>query len=146
MIGVPPVAGYEYRWSPVSGLASPAASLTRAQPTGTLTYTLTVTNPALQSANCRERRFPVTVTADDCNMQSFISENGNGVAEHLDVGDHAGRVELRVWDMAGRLVHADMDYRNDWSAAGLALGVYAYRVSQIGECPSAFTGKITIFR
>lgn len=158
VIGVSSELGVQYNWSPVVGLSSPNASLTRVRPTGTLTYTLTVTNPALHSANCRERRFPVTVTADDCHSQSFITVNGNNVAELLDVGDHAGRVELRVWDMAGRLVHADMDYRNDWnatgasspsspsgtSASGLAHGMYAYRLSIAGECLSTFTGRIVV--
>lgn len=151
-IGVDAVAGMDYRWSPTTGLSNPTASRTRAQPTATTAYTLTVTNPAMQSANCRERRFTVTATADACNRQSFIAMNGNGVAERLDLGNHAGRVELRVWDVAGRYVFRDMDYRNDWNAAGasgtsasrLSRGVYIYKVNVIGDCPAEWVGKIIV--
>lgn len=153
-IGVPPVAGFQYQWSPLAGLSSPNASMTRAQPVGTTTYTLIVTNPAQQSANCRERRFVVEVVADACNHQSFIAVNGNNVAEVLDLGDHAGRVELWVWDMAGRLIYFDGNYRNDWkadgassaSAAYLAHGLYVYRVNIMGDCPNSYTGRLAILR
>ena len=150
-LGVPAVGGYRYLWSPTTALESPNASLTRAQPLATTIYTLHVVNPALQSANCRERNYIVVATADACNHQSFIAVNGDNIAETLDLGDHAGRVELRVFDVAGRLVFLDLDYRNMWSAAGLAFGVYVYRVSVAGDpiaigCPTSFTGKIVVLR
>jgi CHU_C Type IX secretion signal domain len=70
----------------------------------------------------------------------------DGIAEVLDLGDHAGRVSLRVFDVAGRLVYMDEDYGNDWNAAGLAHGLYVYRVVVEGDCPSAFTGKVVVMR
>ena len=92
------------------------------------------------------KQFVVVASADACNRPTFIAQNGNGIAEVLDLGDHAGRVELRVWDVAGRLVYRDMDYRNDWETAGLAHGMYIYQVAVKGECPSSFTGKILALR
>ncbi len=146
LIGVPGVSGLAYAWSPTLGLSSPNLSLTKAQAAATTVYTLTVIDPALQSANCRERRFLVNAVADGCNRPSFIAVNGDGIAEVLDFGDHAGRVSLRVFDVAGRLVYGDEDYGNDWNAAGLAHGLYVYRVTVGGDCPSAFTGKVVVMR
>jgi CHU_C Type IX secretion signal domain len=146
LLGVPGVSGFQYLWSPTLGLASPEMSLTRAQPAATTVYTLTVVNPAVQSLNCRERRFVVTATADACHHPSFIAVNGDGIAEVLDFGDHAGPVALRVFDVAGRLVHEDGDYGNDWNATGLAHGLYVYRVTVGGDCPSAFAGKVLVLR
>jgi hypothetical protein len=53
---------------------------------------------------------------------------------------------LRVFDVAGRLVHEDGDYGNDWNATGLAHGLYVYRVTVGGDCPSAFAGKVLVLR
>ncbi len=58
-LGVAPVAGLLYSWSPTTGLSSstvanPTVTLTNASPTGaalTPTYTLTVTNPATGCVN-----------------------------------------------------------------------------------------------
>ncbi len=146
-IGVPAASSdYLYTWTPAAGLENPMASLTKAQPTATTTYTLTVTNPAMQSANCRERRFNVTATADGCDHQSFIAVNGDNVAELLDLGDHAGSVSVKVFDMAGKLVFFSNDYQNDWSATMLAHGLYVYRVEVGGDCPSSFVGKIAVMK
>jgi hypothetical protein len=146
MIGVPAVGGYQYQWSPESGLSDAHIALTRAQPAQTTVYNLQVVNPALLSANCREKNYIVVATADACKPPSFIAVNGDNIAETLDLGDHAGRVELRVYDMAGRLVFLDLDYGNDWSAAGLSRGMYVYRVTVLGDCASFFTGKIVVVR
>ena len=160
-LGVPAVGGMVYAWSPVAGLTDPSASLTRAQPSATTVYTLSIVNPALQSANCREKNYIVVATADACNHQSFILVNGDGIAETLDLGDHVGRVELWVWDMAGRLVRHFGDYQNDpmaigWDASDMARGMYVYRVAVSGDpipiaigtigCPSTFTGKVVVIR
>ncbi len=145
-LGVAPVDGYLYQWSPPTGLTSPTASLTKAQPTASTLYTLTVTNPAMQSANCRDQRYPAKVTADGCHFQSFIAVNGDGVAEVLDFGDHAGAVDLRVYDATGKLVFWNMDYDNTWSAATLMRGMYIYRVAVAGECAMHFTGKVLVVR
>ena len=51
-----------------------------------------------------------------------------------------------MFDVAGRLVFADLDYDNLWSAAGLARGIYVYRVEVLGDCASSFTGKVVILR
>lgn len=45
-IGVAPVTGVTYVWSPATGLATPTNSSTLATPTATTTYTLTATNTA----------------------------------------------------------------------------------------------------
>jgi hypothetical protein len=145
-VGVPGVNGLQYSWLPITGLSSPNLSFTKAQPTATTLYNLTVTNPNVQSVNCRERIFPVLATADACNHQSFIAVNGNGVAELLDFGNHAGVVSMDVFDAAGRKVFASADYLNDFDAASLAKGLYVYRVNVVGDCPSSFVGKILVLR
>ncbi len=144
LLGVAPVDGYQYQWSPTTGLTSPMSAMTKAQPSATTVYTLTVTNPAVQSANCREQVFEVEVTADACNFQSFVAVNGDGIAEVLDFGDHAGRVSLQVFDMAGRVVFNSTDYQNDWNAGLLAHGLYVYRVEVGGECAKSFVGKMVV--
>ena len=119
--------------------------MTNAQPSATTIYNLSITNPALQSNNCRERRFALVATADACNHPSFIAVNGDGVAEVLDLGDHAAPVHLQVYDLSGRLVFEAQDYRNDWSAAELARGLYVYRMTVSGDCGVTFSGKILVF-
>lgn len=49
-------------------------------------------------------RHCLIVMVEDCNLQTFIAVNGNGVADVLDLGSHVAPVKLRVWDMLGKLV------------------------------------------
>jgi hypothetical protein len=118
----------------------------RAQPSATTIYDLQIVNPMLQSLHCREHKHTVTATADACARQSFIAMNGDGIADLLDLGDHAGRVELQVYDVAGRLVQQFEDYHNDWDAGDMHRGLYVYRVLVGGDCPSTFVGKIVVVR
>jgi hypothetical protein len=111
-----------------------------------MVYRLRVTDPSLQSAGCRELVFDVPVVAEGCNMQTFVAANGDGIADLLDFGDHAGRLRLEVFDMRGRLVHRDEDYLNDWDASGLARGIYVYRVNVEGECGGMYVGRVLVVR
>ncbi len=146
MLGVDAQSGLTYSWSPSTGLENPSMSWTKAQPTGSTIYTLNVINPAMQSANCREQSFEVNALADACNYQSFISLNGDGIAEVLDFGDHASSVEIEVFDIRGKRIYSNEDYNNDWNASQLAHGIYVYRVTIAGECGSIYTGKLAILK
>ena len=146
VIGVEPVIGMQYAWSPVSGLTSPDMSLTKAQPLATTTYSLSITNPALQSANCRARDYTVVATADACAPASFIIENAGGMVEVLAIGAHQGQVSLQLIDYMGRLVYRNTDYQNDLSTASLASGVYLFALRIDGECPLSYEGKLLVLR
>jgi hypothetical protein len=143
-LGITAVSGLTYSWLPTNGLSDPSKANTKAQPSASTIYTLHITNPAMRTLNCREQEFVVIVTQNGCNYQSFIAVNGDAVSEVLDLGTHAGRVELRVWDMAGRYVFRSMDYMNNWDAASLGHGIYVYRVSVTGDCPSDFIGRLIV--
>jgi hypothetical protein len=152
-MGVRARPGYIYSWSPTTGLDNPNAATTVVHPAslGFSIYQLTIINPALQSANCREQVEHAELTANACHLQTFIAVNGDNTAETLDFGDHAGLFSLVVYDMNGKLVYADDNYWNDWSAANLAHGIYAYRVdvrSYPDEqgCPFSFVGKIVVVK
>jgi CHU_C Type IX secretion signal domain len=152
-MGVRPRPGYIYSWSPTTGLDDPNAATTVVHPAslGFSVYRLTIINPALQSANCREQVEYAELTANACHLQTFIAVNGDNTAETLDFGDHAGLFSLVVYDLNGRLVYADDNYWNDWSAANLAHGIYAYRVdvrSYPDEqgCPFSFVGRIVVVK
>ncbi|MEM6272420.1 MAG: gliding motility-associated C-terminal domain-containing protein, partial [Bacteroidota bacterium] len=140
-IGVAPQPGFEYAWSPTAGLDDPNASMTRARPNGTTTYTLTVTDPRLQSSNCRRQVYTVVATADNCHFPTLLWPNGDGIAETLDFGEYAARVELTVYDLQGRRVYASEDYGSDWRGEELAAGMYGYRMTVTGECGFAREGK-----
>ncbi len=152
-MGVRARPGYIYSWSPTTGLDDPNAATTVVHPAslGFSIYQLMIINPALQSANCREQVEYAELTANACHLQTFIAVNGDNTAETLDFGDHAGLFSLVVYDLNGKLVYADDNYWNDWSAANLAHGIYAYLVdvrSYPGEqgCPFSFVGKIVVVK
>lgn len=152
-MGVRARPGYIYSWSPTTGLDDPNAATTVVHPAslGFSVYRLTIINPALLSANCREQVEYAELTANACHLQTFIAVNGDNTAETLDFGDHAGLFSLVVYDLNGKLVYADDNYWNDWSAANLAHGIYAYRVdvrSYPDEqgCPFSFVGKIVVVK
>jgi hypothetical protein len=156
-IGVAPQPNLIYTWSSssggsstVNGLDNPQSSLTRARPGSTTLYTLTIIDPNRQSANCREISFPVTATADNCNFQTFLWPNGDGIAETLDFGEYDAVLALDVFDVQGRLVFRSADYRNDpiaigWDGGGISPGVYVYRLTIQGPCGFSRTGKFVRF-
>lgn len=145
-IGVAGQSGFLYNWSPTAGLRNPDQSLTQAQPLWTTVYTLEITDPLLQSANCRVQNYTINVVADACNYQTFIAHNGNGIAEVLDFGAHAGALELAVFDVQGRLVYRNSDYGNDWDASALGHGLYVYRLHVAGACGWDYVGKVMVLR
>jgi hypothetical protein len=134
-----------YSWSPLNGLDDPTSSLSRARPSATTLYTLRISDPNRQSANCREISFPVTATADNCNFQTFLWPNGDGVAETLDFGEYDAVLALDVFDVQGRLVFRSEDYRNGWDGGGIGAGVYLYRLKVQGECGFLRVGKMVRF-
>ncbi|MEM0999025.1 MAG: gliding motility-associated C-terminal domain-containing protein, partial [Bacteroidota bacterium] len=146
LLGVAPQPGFDYAWAPTTGLDAPNASMTRARPDGTTTYTLTVTDPGLQSSNCRRQVYTVVATADNCHFPTLLWPNGDGIAETLDFGEYAARVELTVYDLQGRRVYVSEDYGNDWRGEELAVGVYGYRMTVTGECGFARAGKFLKMR
>jgi hypothetical protein len=156
-IGVAPQPNLIYTWSSsggsstATGLDNPQSSLTRARPGSTTLYTLTIIDPAKQSANCKEIRFPVTTTADNCNFQTFLWPNGDGIAETLDFGEYDAVLALDVFDVQGRLVYRSVDYRNDWDGGGIGAGVYLYRLTVRGDpigigCGFVRVGKMVMIR
>ncbi|MFN8396697.1 MAG: gliding motility-associated C-terminal domain-containing protein [Bacteroidia bacterium] len=152
MIGVTADPGYLYAWSPTNGLASPSASMTQAQPDGTTSYSLMVTNPANITPGCRELELAVELQEVPCDVQGYVAANGDGTADVLNLGPHTGSVSLSVWDAAGRLVYATEDYQDDWpfvgtASAGVARGLYIFRASVEGECGArVVTGKVVVIR
>jgi hypothetical protein len=145
-MGVAPVSGKTYQWSPTTGLTSPTASLTKAQPDATTTYTLTVTDPTLQGVNCRTRQFQVVTTADQCQPASFIIENASGTVQVFANIDHHGPVSLQLTDVTGRLVYRNADYQNELSTSTLSSGLYWYSLQIAGDCPVSLGGVLLVQR
>jgi hypothetical protein len=145
-IGVAPVSGKTYQWSPTTGLTSPTASLTKAQPDATTTYTLTVTDPTLQGVNCRTRQFQVVATADQCQPASFLIANASGTVQVFANIDHHGPVSLQLTDVTGRLVYRNADYQNELSTSTLSSGLYLYSLQIEGDCPVSLGGVLLVQR
>jgi hypothetical protein len=145
-MGVAPVSGKTYQWSPITGLTSPTASLTRAQPDATTTYTLTVTDPTLQGVNCRTRQFQVVTTADQCQPASFLIANASGTVQVFANIDHHGPVSLQLMDVTGRLVYRNADYQNELSTSTLSSGLYWYSLQIEGDCPVSLGGVLLVQR
>jgi hypothetical protein len=145
-IGTAPISGLNYQWSPTTGLTSPTTSLTKAQPIATTTYTLTVTNPAMQSLHCRTQQFEVVTTAAQCQPASYLIENASGIVQVFTIDQAQGPIHLQLIDVTGRTVYRNADYHNDLSTANLSSGLYWYSVQIKGDCPVSLGGTLLVQR
>jgi gliding motility-associated-like protein len=132
-IGVPPQNGFTYTWSPISALDDAHASLTSLIGTNPVVYTLTATDTAKRSLNCRTQEFNVVVAPTHCEFQNVISPNGDGINDRLDLGSYYHDVHLSIFDRWGKRIYTSDHYQNDWSGTTMGGGqvpdgVYYYFV------------------
>lgn len=67
------------------------------------------------------------------HLPSAISPNGDGVNDVLIIEGIIPENEFYVFDMKGKLVYEEMNYRNTWSADDVEDGHYVYVVKVGGE-------------
>lgn len=142
-VGVPPVEGRTYCWTPPSWVRDPAAATALFAPPGGMAYVLHVTDTALRSVRCRERGFPVALIDGGCAPQNVLTPNGDGINDLFDLGPSVQAPVLEVFDRWGARVYFNAAYRNDWDAAGLPDGVYWYTAQAQGR---RWVGELTVLR
>lgn len=67
------------------------------------------------------------------HLPSAISPNGDGVNDVLIIEGLYPENEFYVFDMKGKKVYEEVNYRNDWSAEDLEDGHYVYVLKAAGE-------------
>jgi gliding motility-associated-like protein len=81
IIGVAPVAGNTYLWTPDYNLVAADASSTRAYPEQTTTYTLTETDPATGCSGTNT----ITLNVLPLEFYNAISPNGDGINDYWKI-------------------------------------------------------------
>lgn len=119
-LGIAPVPGVVYSWSPSVGLTDTTISNPVAKPAVTTTYTLTQTQCDVVSTST------VTVTVkSDCDVlppliiPSILYGNEMLKITGLETG-----TSLSVFDMLGRKVFNSPEYEGDFGGPGIAAGNY----------------------
>jgi gliding motility-associated-like protein len=159
-IGVDAENGYTYHWEPITGLQDPNQSITTVAPSESVTYTLQITNDALQSANCRTQNFPVSLQDGNCILPNVITPNGDGINDLLVFGPYVNAINLVIYDRWGKEVFRQNGYQNNWSGTNMSgqvlpEGVYFYVLEANvvsndrpgdGNQRSRFAGSLTLLR
>jgi hypothetical protein len=120
--------GVRYRWQDGSTGSTFA-------PTQSGTYWVTVSTPICSATDA------IRVRLYDCSRASvfvpnIITPNHDGHNDKLEIiGLGAEPWTLTVFNRWGRPVYTTPHYRQDWAAAGLADGVYYYRLQHAAEPP-----------
>ena len=145
-IGSPDSSGgtLNYQWSPSTGLDDPTISMPLANPLGTTTYYLTVTDPAIHPACRADATDSVTITIDPCiepPAPEFLVQfypnptDGNSILfiQGLEEGQ---QLTFELWNMLGQRVIMDWNYGNGTHDVLLNMiesGIYFYRIWQGGQ-------------
>ncbi|RYY20533.1 MAG: hypothetical protein EOO36_03085 [Cytophagaceae bacterium] len=143
-IGVAPVAGFSYSWSPATGLSSP----TVANPTVTLpnytgipltrTYTLTTTNAA---TGCGGTSTVVVTVNPDLTFEVYnnvITANGDNMNDRLKVRNIRSfpNNKLEIYNRWGRQIYSTTNYDNDtnyWGTDPIVVAGNYYYVFKQGD-------------
>ncbi|MFD2785068.1 T9SS type B sorting domain-containing protein [Hymenobacter rubripertinctus] len=117
--------GGRYRWQD----GSTAATFT---PTTSGTYRVTVSVAGCSATDSVQVRLP------DCRQQVFvpniITPNHDGLNDRLEItGLGAAAWALTIYNRWGQPVYTTAHYRQDWTAPGLANGVYYYLLEEPGR-------------
>ncbi|RYY11786.1 MAG: gliding motility-associated C-terminal domain-containing protein, partial [Cytophagaceae bacterium] len=142
-IGVAPVAGNTYSWSPATGLSSSTAAnptVTLTNTTGaplTQTYTLTTTSTATGCSGTASVVVTVAIAVDPTlAFYNIITPNGDGLNDKLQIknaGAYPGST-VEIYNRWGRQVFATTSYDNNTNYWGtdptITSGTYYYIFKQ----------------
>lgn len=142
-------AGAIITWLPILGLDNPATPNPVANPTTTITYTVTVTSAqgctAVDSVVVEVR--PMIIFPDG------ISPNADGANDEwiIDGIELFPNCEVEVYNRWGELLFQSVGYKENWDGTFkgqlLPVGTYYYVIDLKDELfPDVYTGPITILR
>ncbi len=143
--------GSGYSWSSANGIISgqQAATLT-VRLSQTTTYTVTTTN----ANGCSQTAMITIEVREDYELISgtnILTPNGDGKNDYLVIRniDMYQNNEIKVFDIAGRLVYSKKSYNNTWdgtfNGSPLAKGTYYYIVD-FGDGRTKRKGFVSIVR
>jgi hypothetical protein len=149
--------GVSFSWLPITGLANPNAPQTKASPTVTTTYTLTVVNDSIHGCNCADSvtKDSITVTVNTCAGISELRNKNNGISIYpnpsggnftLSISNISGKPEIEVYNVLGEKIYqSKLNFNNTQINLGRQSGgVYLYRVlDEDGNIIA--NGKIAIY-
>lgn len=146
-----PVApdGLTYEWTPATYLDNPNIKQPVIKALETITYTLTVTDPA----TCCTASDEVTVTVDaDLKVTDSFSPNGDGVNDGWAIQGLLGNTDtdIFVYNRNGQLVYQSKGYPKEWdgklSSKDLPLGMYYYIIDTHSLARPVYKGSLLIIR
>ena len=69
-------------------------------------------------------------------LPNIITPNGDGRNDAFAISDlPPGAWQLHIYSRWGRLVYQTENYQSNWSAEGLAAGLYYYQLKTTGQMP-----------
>ncbi|MFN0256729.1 YDG domain-containing protein [Pedobacter ureilyticus] len=143
--------GTSYSWSSANGIiGGQNSAVLTVRPSQTTTYTVTATN-----ANGCSQSSSVTITVQEDYMMisgtNILTPNGDGKNDYLIIRniDMYPNSEIRIFDIAGRMVYSKKAYDNSWdgtfNGSPLAKGTYYY-IIDFGDGKARRKGFVSIVR
>ncbi|MFD1875539.1 gliding motility-associated C-terminal domain-containing protein [Hymenobacter bucti] len=88
---------------------------------------------------------PTSPTPGTVFIPNVFTPNGDGHNDTFAPANlPAGAWQLHIYSRWGRLVYQTANYQSDWSAEGLAAGLYYYRLEATGQLP--YQGWVEVVR
>lgn len=131
-IGVAAVAGFDYSWSPATGLSSAVISNPKASPQSTTNYVLTAT----KSGSTLMQRDTMIVTVDSIPISSSLS--------HVSCyGGSNGSITLSFVSGVAPYTYLWNNGSTAQSRSGLIAGVYSVTITDGSGCSRVYTYTLT---
>lgn len=140
-------------WTPATGLTNPTEYFTRAYPTQTTTYTLTVVESV---SGCTGKDDVVITVIPNClKVMNAFTPNGDGTNDMWKVTTAdacASKVSVSVFNRYGQMVYTNKNYTNNWDGTSngkpLPDGTYYYLATYTLITGKAveLKGDVTILR
>jgi gliding motility-associated-like protein len=119
-------SGFNYRWSPSTGLSDSTAMNPIASPLKTTRYQLTVTS---KDGNCKASR-EVTVNVGPFFLPNIITPNNDGDNDAFVYKGILPNTSLKIYNRWGVLVKSYSNYDNSFNAEGVTDGTYYYLLQE----------------
>ncbi|MFT6323046.1 MAG: gliding motility-associated-like protein [Halieaceae bacterium] len=152
-----PGSGYNYNWTPISGIENPNQSATQVSPNQTTTYSVNISDP--NNTNCSYSSevtihvYEINCGEPDIFIPNAFSPNGDGANDsYLITGKVVEEIDLKIYNRWGELVFETTDPNKGWDGTfnGKEVDplVFVYNLSVTCIDRRAFIkkGNITVIR
>ena len=152
-----PPSGYNYAWTPTTGVDQPNQPVTSVTPTQTTTYIVQISDP--QNSNCTYKN-NVTINTYEINCgepdifipNAFSPNDDNENDEFLIRGKVLESLELKIYNRWGEMVFETNDLKKTWDGRfdgkKVDQAVFVYQLDAICIDGRSFNkkGNITVIR